>query len=69
MAKALPAITVVLLLLSAPAADAGAPLDSVQSAVDSVISIVSRPDLQGAANRVARRVLLRSVADEFFDFP
>jgi phospholipid transport system substrate-binding protein len=69
MTKTLAAMTVTFLLSSVPAADAGAPLDTVQSAVASVIEIVSRPDLRGAANRVPRRVLLRSVADEFFDFP
>jgi phospholipid transport system substrate-binding protein len=69
MTKAVAAMTVAFLLLSVPGANAGAPLDAVQSAVSSVIKIVSRPDLQGAANRAVRRALLRSVADEFFDFP
>jgi phospholipid transport system substrate-binding protein len=69
MTKALAATALVFLLCSVPAADAGAPLDTVQSAVASVIEIVSRPDLHGAANRVSRRALLRSVADDFFDFP
>ena len=69
MSKAVAAMTVAFLLLSVPAAHAGAPSDTVQSAVASVIAIVSRPDLQGPANRVMRRALLRSVADEFFDFP
>lgn len=57
-----------LLSLSAPV-EAGAPLDRVQSAVATVIEIVTRPDLQGPAHRVARRALLREVADDLFDFP
>jgi hypothetical protein len=69
MTKAVAAMTVAFLLLSVPGANAGGPLDAVQSAVSSVIKIVSRPDLQGATNRAVRRALLRSVADEFFDFP
>jgi len=69
MTKAVAAMTVALLLLSVPGVDAGAPLDTVQSGVASIIAIVSRPDLQGAANLVARRGLLRAVANQFFDFP
>jgi phospholipid transport system substrate-binding protein len=69
MTKTLAATTVAFVLCSVAAADAGAPLDTVQSAVASVIEIVSRPDLQGVANHGPRRALLRSVADEFFDFP
>ena len=57
-----------LLAFSAPA-EAGAPLDRVQSAVAAVIKIVTRPDLQGPIHLVARRALLREVADDFFDFP
>jgi phospholipid transport system substrate-binding protein len=68
MVKLLNAMTAALLLLHVPAAHAGAPLDAVQSAVASVIAILSHPDLKGSANDVPRRALLRSVADEFFDF-
>ena len=57
-----------LLAFSAPA-EAGAPLDRVQSAVAAVIKIVTRPDLQGPTHLVARRALLREVADDFFGFP
>jgi phospholipid transport system substrate-binding protein len=56
-----------LLALSVPA-EAGVPLDRVQSAVAAVIKIVTRPDLQGPAHLVARRASLREIADEFFDF-
>ena len=69
MAKVVAAMTVAFLLPIAVLAEAGAPLDTVQSAVASVIKIVGRPDLQGTANLVARRALLRSVTDDFFDFP
>jgi hypothetical protein len=58
-----------ILLPVSAVAEAGAPLDTVQSAVASIIAIVGRPDLQGSANLVARRALLRSAADDFFDFP
>lgn len=57
-----------LLAISVPA-EAGAPLDRVQSAVAAVIKIVTRPDLQGPTHLVVRRALLREVADNFFDFP
>ena len=40
-------------------AEAGAPLDRVQSAVAAVIKIVTRPDLLGPTHLVARRALLR----------
>ena len=57
-----------LLALSVPA-EAGAPLERVQSAVSAVIEIVTRSDLRGPPNLVARRALLRDVADDLFDFP
>jgi phospholipid transport system substrate-binding protein len=57
-----------LMALSVPA-EAETPLDRVQSAVAAVIKIVTRPDLQGPAHLVARRALLREVADDLFDFP
>lgn len=67
--KAWAMITVATLLgLSAPA-EAGAPLERVRSAVNAVIEIVTRPDLQGPTRVVARRALLREVADDLFDFP
>jgi len=66
--KAMAAMTVASLLAISVPADAGAPLDRVQSAVAVVIEIVTRPDLQGQANLVARRALLRNVADDLFDF-
>ena len=57
-----------MLALSVPA-EAGAPLDRVQSAVAAVIEIVTRPDLRGPTHLVARRAMLREVADDLFDFP
>jgi phospholipid transport system substrate-binding protein len=66
--KALAVMTVASLLAISAPAEAGAPLDKVQSAVAAVLEIVTRPDLQGPANLVARRALLRNVADGFFDF-
>jgi phospholipid transport system substrate-binding protein len=56
------------LAVSAPA-EAGAPLDRVQSAVAAILEIATRADLQGQPNLVTRRMLLRDVADEFFDLP
>jgi phospholipid transport system substrate-binding protein len=61
-------LTVAALLAISVPAEAGAPLDRVQSAVAAVIGIVTRPDLQGQANQAARRALLRNAADDFFDF-
>jgi len=57
-----------LLAVSGPA-EAGAPLDRVQTAVAAVIDIVRHPDLRGSARLVTRRALIRDVADDFFDFP
>ena len=62
MVKAMAAMTVASLLAISVPADAGAPLDRVQSAVAVVIEIVTQ------ANLVARRALLRNVADDLFDF-
>jgi phospholipid transport system substrate-binding protein len=67
--KALVVMTVASLLAVSMPAEAGVPLDRVQSAVAAVIEIVTRPDLQGPARLVARRALLRAVADDLFDFP
>jgi phospholipid transport system substrate-binding protein len=67
--KAWAVMTVASLLAVSVPAEAGVPLDRVQSAVAAVIEIVTRPDLQGPAKLVARRALLREVADDLFDFP
>ena len=67
--KAWAVMTAASLLAFFDPAEAGAPLDRVQSAVAAVIKIVTRPDLQGPTHLVARRALLREVADDFFDFP
>jgi ABC-type transporter MlaC component len=67
MAKALVVIIASLLAFATPAV-AGGPMDRVQSAVAEVIRIVTRPELRGPANLVARRAMLRNVADSFFDF-
>jgi phospholipid transport system substrate-binding protein len=67
--KAWAVMTVASLLAVSVPAEAGVPLDRVQSAVAAVIEIVTRPDLQGPARLVARRALLREVADDLFDFP
>jgi phospholipid transport system substrate-binding protein len=67
--KAWAVMTIASLLAVSVPAEAGVPLDRVQSAVAAVIEIVTRPDLQGPAKLVARRALLREVADDLFDFP
>lgn len=67
--KAWAVMTVASLLAVTVPAEAGVPLDRVQSAVAAVIEIVTRPDLQGPAKLVARRALLREIADDLFDFP
>ena len=67
--KAWAVMTVASLLAVSVPVEAGVPLDRVQSAVAAVIEIVTRPDLQGPGKLVARRALLREVADDLFDFP
>jgi phospholipid transport system substrate-binding protein len=67
--KAWAVLTIASVLAVSAPAEAGAPLERVKSAVAAVIDIVTRPDLRGPANLVARRALLREVADDLFDFP
>jgi phospholipid transport system substrate-binding protein len=62
-------LTIAAMLAASAPAEAGAPLDRVQSAVTAIIEIATRGDLGGQANLLTRRMLLRDVADEFFDFP
>jgi phospholipid transport system substrate-binding protein len=67
-ASAMLTVTVASLLAMSVPAFAGAPLDRVQSAVATVIGIVTRPDLKGPSQVVTRRAMLRNAADSFFDF-
>jgi phospholipid transport system substrate-binding protein len=68
MARASAVIIIVSLLAFSIPAHAGAPSDRVQSAAAAVIATVTRPDLQGDANRIVRRAALRNIADDLFDF-
>jgi phospholipid transport system substrate-binding protein len=54
--------------LAAREADAGAPTDQLRSQVDRVLKLLEDPGLQSPDKARERRVAVRKVADEIFDF-
>jgi phospholipid transport system substrate-binding protein len=54
--------------LAAREADAGAPTDQLRSQVDRVLKLLEDPALQAPDKARERRVAVRKVADEIFDF-
>jgi len=54
--------------LAARGADAGAPTDQLRSQVDRVLKLLEDPALQAPDKARERRVAVRKVADEIFDF-
>jgi len=57
-----------ILALVTPSAYAGAPTDELRGHVDQVIKILQRPDLQGEGKTTERRMAVRKVANDIFDF-
>ena len=57
-----------ILAVVTPSAYAGAPTEELRGHVDKVIKILQRPDLQGDDKTTERRVAVRKVANDIFDF-
>jgi phospholipid transport system substrate-binding protein len=57
-----------ILAVVTPSAYAGAPTEELRGHVDQVIKILQRPDLQGDDKTTERRVAVRKVANDIFDF-
>jgi phospholipid transport system substrate-binding protein len=55
-------------LLAPPGAWAGAPTDQLRVQIDRVIKTVEDPDLKQSAKAAERRVAVRKIANETFDF-
>jgi phospholipid transport system substrate-binding protein len=68
MARWCAALAVVLTLLGAGEAVAGAPTDQLRRSVDLVLKILSDPQFKTEGKTAERRRLIRSVANEIFDF-
>ncbi len=60
-------VAVALLLVPAPSR-AGEPTDQVRGAIDRVLEILKKKDLQGKNRRAERRTLLREEISKAFDF-
>ncbi len=65
---ALVVLTAVLALLIARDAAAGPPTDQLRRSIDLVLKILSDGDLKTEAKTAQRRVMIRTVANEIFDF-
>jgi phospholipid transport system substrate-binding protein len=61
-------VTGVLMLFAAGDASAGPPTDQVRGSIDRVLKVLSDPELKKEAKTAERRVMIRSVANEIFDF-
>ncbi len=68
MPRALVALAVVLALLVARDAAAGPPTDQLRRSIDVVLKILSDPELKKEAKTAERRSMIRSIANEIFDF-
>ena len=62
------ALAVTLSLTTAVAVHAGPPTDQLRGHVDRVITVLRDPELQKPARAVERRVAIRRVASDIFDF-
>jgi phospholipid transport system substrate-binding protein len=62
------ALAVIAGLLAPPGAWAGAPTDQLRVQIDRVIKTVEDPDLKQSAKAAERRVAVRKIANETFDF-
>jgi len=68
MARALVALAVALALLTARDAAAGPPTDQLRGSIDLVLKTLTDPELKKEANTPRRRAMIRSIANEIFDF-
>ena len=63
-------LSVVALLLSSGApAGAGVPTDQLKGSIERVLKTMDNPALKGEAKAAERRVAVRKIANEIFDFP
>jgi phospholipid transport system substrate-binding protein len=60
---------VVLLLSSGVPAGAGVPTDQLKGSIERVLKTMDNPAMKGEANAAERRVAVRKIANELFDFP
>jgi phospholipid transport system substrate-binding protein len=68
MPRALVAVATVLALLVARDAGAGVPTDQLRGSIESILKIVTDPELKKAARTGERRKRIRTVVTEIFDF-
>lgn len=68
MRRVLPGVFIFMLLISTLQAEAGPPLDTVEKHVNSVLTILRDPTLQGEANKEAKQKKIESIADQMFDY-
>ena len=68
MIRALVALAAVLALLVARDAVAGAPTDQLRGSIDLVLKIVTDPELKKEARTAERRMRIRAVVNQIFDF-
>ncbi|MDD5762482.1 MAG: ABC transporter substrate-binding protein, partial [bacterium] len=61
------AVSIALLMAPAPSR-AGEPTDQVRGAIDRVLEILKKKDLQAKERRAERRILLREEISKAFDF-
>ena len=63
------AAVLLFLVAAAPApASAGSPTDQLRSRIDRVASALEDPGLRGESNAARRRIEIRKIADDIFDF-
>lgn len=68
MSRVLVALAAVLALLAARDAAAGPPTDQLHRSIDLVLKILSDSELKTEAKTAQRRAMIRTVANEIFDF-
>lgn len=61
-------LAAVLAILTAREAVAGPPTDQLKSALDRVVKVVENPSLKGDDRVAERRIAVRKIADDLFDF-
>jgi phospholipid transport system substrate-binding protein len=68
MTRVLPAMLILILLISPLQAKAGLPLDTVEAHVKEVLDILRNPALQGEANKKVKEEKIETIANEMFDY-
>ncbi|MDP9145736.1 MAG: ABC transporter substrate-binding protein [Actinomycetota bacterium] len=61
-------VAAILAILTAREAAAGPPTDQLKSAIDRVVKVVEDPSLKGDDRVAERRIAVRKIADDIFDF-